>query len=329
MEIILGFVGLVVFGFVVATLWGAFDAVRLHRFLLRDPNEVHKMGNESLKSGNIKAAVLRFHHASKMGHAGSAFNMGLLYGNGMGLEKNMAEAFRWFKLAADRGLAQGQLNTGGLFLHGDGVEKDLTKAYHYFRLAADQGLEPAIDLAEEFEETTKLAWYDGATGTEDEWRERGRAVIMHLRGVGTIDGLERAVAAGDRETALNLALMYLSGDKVPKDGDRAYEWARKAVEIGNAKAAMVVDMMRPSEEPTLAKLQPSFDLYDRAEGGDKASEYEIGMRYLEGVGVEKNPATAALWFLMSYKYPASRAELDKLPREFWPEELRDEELPAV
>jgi TPR repeat protein len=146
MEFVFGAVGLVVVGFVVATLWGLLDGGRLYVKSLKDPNEVHKMGVESWNRGDIKAAVLRFRHASEMGHAGSAFNIGIMLLNGVGTNQNAAEAFRWFKISADRGLAQGQLNVGSLYMHGAGVEKDPAKAHHYLKLAADQGLEPAIEL---------------------------------------------------------------------------------------------------------------------------------------------------------------------------------------
>ena len=187
MGIILGLVGLVALGFVVATISGVFSGVRTYRSELQDPDAIHRMGVESLKSGNVKAAVLRFEHASKMGHAGSAFNLGLMFGNGMGFQKDMSEAFKWFKLAADRGLAQGHLNVGGLYLHGDGVEKNLTNAYHYIRIAADEGLEQAIALAEEFEATLENDWSFVAQIDEKEWLERRHAVLLHLRGIGTVD----------------------------------------------------------------------------------------------------------------------------------------------
>jgi len=252
-----------------------------------------------------------------------------MFGNGMGFQKDMSEAFKWFKLAADRGLAQGHLNVGGLYLHGDGVGKNLTKAYHHIRIAADEGLEPAIALTEEFEATLEDDWSFVAQIDEKEWRERRRAVFLHLRSIGTVEALERAARGGDRETALNLALMHMTGDRVAKDPALAYEWTRNAVKIGNLKALLVADMMRPEADPTLAKLQPSFDLYDRAASGDQQSRYEIGRRFLDGVGVKKNPAAAAQWFLMSYKFPPSRQALESLDRAHWPEEFRDEELPAA
>lgn len=200
------------------------------------------------------------------------------------------------------------------------------------RPTSGKGFEPALEHVEEFEESVQEGWQimENYGGSREASQERRRAVIWYLRGLGTIEGLERAISAGDRDSALNLSLMYVTGNHVPKkDTQRAYEWMQKAAEMGNVKAGLLLKSVQPDSQVSLAELQPTMDLCDRAAEGDEASRYEIGRRYLEGINVDPDPTAAALWLLISYKYPPSRAALELVPREQWPEEFRDEVLPTV
>ena len=330
--IILGVVGFIVFMFVVATVWGVVDAGRAYRKALKDPDQVNQMGVESMQKGDFGPAVLRFRHAAKMEHAGAAFNLGLMFSKGTGVARSHTEAYKAFRFAAERGLVEGRYHVGMCYLHGHGVEKDLAKAYYCFKVAAEQGFEPALEHVEEFEESVEEGWQimENYGGSRDESRERRRAVIWYLRGLGTIEGLERAVAAGDRDSALNLSLMYVTGNHVQKkDAQRAYEWMQKAAEMGNVKAGLLLNSVQPDAQVSVAELQPTMDLCDRAAEGDEASRYEIGRRYLEGINVDADPTAAAFWFLLSHNYPPSRAALESVPRAHWPEEIRDEVLPAL
>ena len=332
MGIILGLVGFVVFMFIIATIWGAVDAGREYRKALKDPEQVNTMGLESAQKGEFEKAALRFRHAASMRHPGAAFNLGLLFSKGTGVAQSDTEAYKAFRFAADQGVIEARHQIGLCHLDGRGVEKDWAKAYHCFKFAAEKGFEPARLRAEQFEECAEEGWHimERFSESPEESRERRRAVVHYLRGLGTVEGLEQAVAAGDRDSALNLSMMHFTGNHVPrKDPERAYEWMQKAAEMGNVKAGLLLKKMQPGLQVTVADLMPTMDLCDRAAEGDEPSRYEIGRRYLEGIDVDPDPTAAALWFLLCHTYPPSRAALESLPREQWPEELRDHELPAL
>lgn len=48
--------------------------------------------------------------------------------------------------------------------------------------------------------------------------------------------LEQAVSGGHKEAALDLALLYLNGIRVPKDNVKALVWFRKAADLGQVDA---------------------------------------------------------------------------------------------
>lgn len=321
MGFLLVVLALVVGAIVVAAVFGALGQYRQE---LKDPDAVYDLGMSCFERGKHNAAMIYFQRAAQMGHAGATYFIGLMHITGRGVEQNSAEAFRWYQLAAERGLVDAQCDLAELYQEGIGVDVDLTGAYHYYRLAADQGFDAAVAKAKEFEDVAANPELACEYSAEDV-RAMRIAVTTHHHNLGTMEGLKRAVEFGDREAAFNVSLMYLND----ADDLRAYEWMRTASEMGNKLAKLVVRMMRPENRPSKERLRESFILYEAAKAGDPAKLHEVGRRFLEGVDVDVDPTEAAVWFLMSYKHPPSRAALNSIPRDNWPEEFRDEELPEI
>jgi len=67
------------------------------------------------------------------------YNIGLLYLNGLGVEKNERLALMWFTYAGEQGMADAQYNAGVLFYSGKGVYPDHKSAIEWWTLAAAQG----------------------------------------------------------------------------------------------------------------------------------------------------------------------------------------------
>lgn len=85
--------------------------------------------------------------AAENGHLDSQFQfaMQLLNGNSV-LEKNRAEALRWFLLAARRGDAHSQHEAGAILFDESGPEFDIEAAYGWLSLAVVNGRQAAADL---------------------------------------------------------------------------------------------------------------------------------------------------------------------------------------
>ena len=67
------------------------------------------------------------------------------YATGLGVEKDIPEAVRWFKAAAEQGHEKSQVMLGTMYETGDGVAKDPDEAARWFRKAAAQGNQRAIE----------------------------------------------------------------------------------------------------------------------------------------------------------------------------------------
>ncbi len=80
-----------------------------------------------------------FFRAAEQGFADAQFNLGLMYANGEGVEKDMTQAVELFKKAAEQGHVDAQNNLGAMYFTGEGVERDEKKAIAWFEKAAAQG----------------------------------------------------------------------------------------------------------------------------------------------------------------------------------------------
>lgn len=67
------------------------------------------------------------------------FNLGVMYGKGLGLPEDATESIKWYRAAAEHGLAEAQFNLGALFASGGRVEKDEAVARNWYEKAAKQG----------------------------------------------------------------------------------------------------------------------------------------------------------------------------------------------
>jgi TPR repeat protein len=59
--------------------------------------------------------------------------------DGDGIERDLVQAARYFKLSADQGDSNGQSRYGACLHEGNGIAQDRVEAARYFKLSADQG----------------------------------------------------------------------------------------------------------------------------------------------------------------------------------------------
>lgn len=65
---------------------------------------------------------------AEQGDAGAEYNLGVMYGKGQGVQKDLAEAVKWYRLAAAQGVGAAQSNLGQLYANGQGVSQDYVEA---------------------------------------------------------------------------------------------------------------------------------------------------------------------------------------------------------
>ncbi len=84
-----------------------------------------------------QAAERYLKQAAERGHAGAQEKMGQYH---LSTTNNPGEAVRWFQAAANQGLASAENNLGLLYAEGRGVNKDPARAFELINRAASKGL---------------------------------------------------------------------------------------------------------------------------------------------------------------------------------------------
>jgi hypothetical protein len=77
--------------------------------------------------------------AARDGNVNAQLNLASMYSDGLGVSQDYPEALRWYKLAAARGDAKAQYNIGLIYDNGRGVVQDYVEAVRWYKMAAAQG----------------------------------------------------------------------------------------------------------------------------------------------------------------------------------------------
>ncbi len=154
--------------------------------------------------------------------------LGAAYFNGKGVEKNLAEAQRWFKLSAQKGYAKSQYNLGVMYYAGQGVPQSLAEALDWFGKAALQGFAEA-------QYNLGVMNYQGAGITQN----YPEAIRLY----------SQAAQKGHALAQYNLGLMYLAGNGIPKDPVKAYMWLSLATAQKVPEAVKTRDYLEAKMSP--------------------------------------------------------------------------------
>jgi TPR repeat protein len=170
----------------------------------------YERGNGVEKDG--AQAVKWYKSAAQAGDADAMENLGNLFFRGEVAEKDPAQTIAWWSKAADAGNSEAMASLGKLFLGGYGVPEDSARAFEWFHRGADRGNVVAM---------SSLGWmYSHGVGVETNWTEG----LVWLR---------KAANAKNGFAMHELGLMYLNGDGVDQNDHEAADWFQKGAEAGD------------------------------------------------------------------------------------------------
>ncbi len=67
------------------------------------------------------------------------YNLGIMYGKGLGVPVDMNEAAKWLRKAAEQGNADAQYSLGAIYANGEGFTRNRAEAEKWLRMSATQG----------------------------------------------------------------------------------------------------------------------------------------------------------------------------------------------
>ena len=147
---------------------------------------------------------------------------------GQGMEKNEAEALKWYQKAADAGNPYAQVNMGLFSQNGDcGVKKDIAKAIEWYGKAAKQGNPNAHYFL--------AAIYENGNGVAKDMKK-----AVELYG--------KAANGGIAKAQVRYAIILAQGEGVDMNASEALKWAEKAAEAGEESTRELIPVLKKMKE---------------------------------------------------------------------------------
>lgn len=97
-----------------------------------------QQGLDAYLKGDYHKAMTIWKPAAEAGDEVAAFNVGVLYAQGLGVEADPRAAVRWYRRSALAGYANAQFNLGAAYYHGQGTDVNLSQAVSWWEKAARQ-----------------------------------------------------------------------------------------------------------------------------------------------------------------------------------------------
>ncbi len=96
-------------------------------------------GWDAYNSADYATALSEWQALADSGDVDASYGMGLLYGNGFGVDMNDELALKYYGIAAEQGHGDAAFNLAVMYQNGWGVPQDDTTANSWYRVAADKG----------------------------------------------------------------------------------------------------------------------------------------------------------------------------------------------
>jgi hypothetical protein len=178
-----------------------------------------KKGWAAYNSLDYATAKAEWQELADAGDAKSAYGMGLLYGNGFGVDMNDELALKYYGIAAEQGHSDAAFNLAVMHQNGWGVPMDENKANELYLVAAEKGNTEAqmalgryfaMDFLDTYDPVEAYKWFSLAVELGDfDAREKRDFIASRM----TAEQLAQGNALVDTWVADNKALIAkLLGD---------------------------------------------------------------------------------------------------------------------
>jgi TPR repeat protein len=210
------------------------------------------------------------------GDAESCLDLGNLYANGEGVEKDLARAAELYRQACEAGNGEGCARIAGLYYNGEAVDKDLALAADFYRRGCDAG------------EGRACAWLGYLY-------ENGQGVQVDLARATDLYG--QGCAAADAWSCNQLGNFHRLGRGVEKDLARAASFYQLACQHGNMAGCGSLAILYQTGQGIETDLDRALELFIQAcDGKEPVSCNNLGVVYRDGAGVEQDQASATARF---------------------------------
>ncbi len=184
---------------------------------------------------NEEEAVGWYQKAAAQGYPEAQSNLALMYESGRGVKTDYKLAMEWYLKAAAQGYALAQHNIGSMYFNGYGVPKDDKKAVEWYRKAAEQGLPLG--------QNALGAMYAKGWGVEEdlnkglEWMIKAAKQDLPDAKKNVFAIYYREAKQGNPGAMHNVGYMCLNGWVGSQDPNKCIKWYEKGARNGFAPSA--------------------------------------------------------------------------------------------
>lgn len=237
----------------------------------------HQLGRNYMLAEKYKEGLYWTRKAADAGYARSMSNMGYVYLNGYGVEKDFEVAREWLEKAAEEDVHAAQYLLGVIYHRGHGVSANIGRAKRWYTKAADQNNSNALlGLGN--------IYMNGEQGTPKNFEK-------------ALEYFHRASKLGNHIADNNIGVLYRNGQGVEKDHEEAMKWFVKANEKDYYLAKWNIGNLY--EHGMGVPKSPSKALawkLESAELGYANAQFEVAYAYEKGLGTPVNFSKAVEWY---------------------------------
>ena len=228
-----------------------------------------------------------------------------------------ANAKKWFERAAVRGNSEAQCNLGKMYQNGEGVDKDYYKAMEWLGKAATSAgnrfeqRDADYAIAEIY---IDVFGEEGVAKRDKEWHEKTFAdglpavqcavARMYYEGQGVDQNYAKAMewyqkAAAKENSGAQYAIgdLYEEGNGVKQDYAKAMEWYLKAAAKENSNAQYAIGNLYEEGKGVKQDYAKAMEWYLKAAAKENDSaQCAIANMYEKGLGVERDYVKAKEWY---------------------------------
>ena len=199
---------------------------------LRNPSIGNYKAYAEFKMANYAEARAIWQVLAARENREALFNLGILAEDGLGEDRDMAQALSLYERSAMAGGSKAQYRLGLLYSAGGAVQRDLGQARRFLAMAADGGDEDARRRLDALGEVAAATGFTRAETLSGQGKHAEAAAIY-----------KELAAQGDAKARTRLAWLYEAGRGVPRNLDEAARRFQLAAEAGDAEAQYALAVM--------------------------------------------------------------------------------------
>lgn len=283
---------------------------------------------------DFEEAFYLFQLEAEKGNALAMFNMGRIFADGLGVEFDIEESYKWYEKALNafhkvedrKPWNYTEYRIGKIYSQGLGTEIDYERAVYWLTLSAEERYK--------FAEYSLAGLYYNGQGVDQSYikafdlylrsAKQGfpyasfEVAKMYRDGIGTnmnekesnkyfrsaFIGFEKLEKQShDDKIQYRLGWMLENGVGIEKDIRRAKKYYEKSAKLENTFACYsLAKLILAEDNPTITEIKTAIEYLEQAStSGNQYAQYSLGVLYLNGKYVEKNIYKAIELFELSSK----------------------------